>query len=97
MVHGDSGSGKTRLGEEVAARARLEGAAVTHIRCVQSDRDVPWSGLAGLCRGGLLDPQGPIIVESRDALSRRYVVRTVFISGFGNKIEDLPLALSVVP
>ena len=63
VVHGDSGSGKTRLGEEVAARARLEGAAVTHIRCVQSDRDVPWSGLAGLCRGGLLAEPGAVTAQ----------------------------------
>ena len=63
VVHGDSGSGKTRLGEEVAARARLEGAAVTHIRCVQSDRDLPWSGLAGLCRGGLLDQPGAVTAQ----------------------------------
>ena len=60
VVHGDSGSGKTRLGEEVAARARLEGAAVTHIRCVPNDREVPWGGLAGLCRGGLLDGPGAV-------------------------------------
>lgn len=60
IVQGDSGSGKTRLGEEVAARARLEGAAVAHIRCVPGDREVPWSGVAGLCRGGLLDGAGAI-------------------------------------
>ncbi|MGB5525651.1 MAG: BTAD domain-containing putative transcriptional regulator, partial [Gemmatimonadota bacterium] len=53
VVRGESGSGKTRLGEEVATRARLEGAVVSHIRCVPSDREVPWSGLAGLCRDGL--------------------------------------------
>jgi predicted ATPase len=53
VVHGDSGSGKTRLGEEVATRARLEGAVVSHIRCVPSDREAPWSGLTGLCRDGL--------------------------------------------
>jgi len=59
VLHGDSGSGKTRLGEEVAARARLEGAAVTHIRCVHSDRDVAWSGFAGLCRGLAAEPADP--------------------------------------
>jgi DNA-binding SARP family transcriptional activator len=58
VVHGDSGSGKTRLGEEVAARARLEGAAITHIRCVPGDRGLAWGGLAGLCRGGLLEGKG---------------------------------------
>lgn len=50
-VQGDSGSGKTRLAEEVSARARLEGAVVTHIRCVPNDREVAWSGFEGLCRG----------------------------------------------
>jgi DNA-binding SARP family transcriptional activator len=59
VLHGDSGSGKTRLGEEVAARARLEGAAVAHIRCVQSDRGVAWSGFAGLCRGLAAEPADP--------------------------------------
>jgi DNA-binding SARP family transcriptional activator len=49
LVQGDSGSGKTRLGEEVAARMRLEGAAVHHVRCVPRDREDPWSALAGLC------------------------------------------------
>ncbi|MBT8478036.1 MAG: AAA family ATPase [Gemmatimonadetes bacterium] len=58
VVQGDSGAGKTRLAEEVAARARLEGAVVAHIRCVPGDRDVPWSGLSGLCHGGLLDGSG---------------------------------------
>jgi DNA-binding SARP family transcriptional activator len=60
IVQGDSGSGKTRLGEEVAARARLEGAAVSHIRCVPSDREVAWSAFAGMCRGGLLDASGAV-------------------------------------
>jgi len=60
VVQGESGSGKTRLGEEVAARARLEGAMVTHIRCVPGDRAVPWSGLGGLCRGaGLAESAEP--------------------------------------
>ncbi len=60
VVQGDSGAGKTRLAEEVAARARLAGAAVAHIRCVPTDREVPWSGLGGLCRGGLLDGSGAV-------------------------------------
>ena len=60
VVQGESGSGKTRLGEEVAARARLEGAVVTHIRCVPSDRATPWSGLGGLCHSaGLAESLEP--------------------------------------
>jgi DNA-binding SARP family transcriptional activator len=60
VVRGDSGSGKTRLGEEIAARARLEGATVAHIRAVPSDRDVAFSGLSALSRGGLLTARGAV-------------------------------------
>jgi DNA-binding SARP family transcriptional activator len=60
IVGGDSGCGKTRLGEEIAARARLEGAVVSHIRAVPSDREMPWSGLSGLAHGGLLEATGAI-------------------------------------
>ncbi len=48
LIEGDSGAGKTRLGEEIAARARLEGAAVQAIRCVPTDRERPGSTLAAL-------------------------------------------------
>ena len=77
MVHGDSGSGKTRLGEEVAARARLEGAAVTHIRCVPNDREVPWGGLAGLCAGLAAEPADPAVALTglvRDVGSKQPVL-----------------------
>lgn len=59
-VQGDSGSGKTRLGEEIAARARLEGAAVAAIRAVPGDREVKWSGLVGLTCSGLLQSKGAV-------------------------------------
>jgi DNA-binding SARP family transcriptional activator len=53
VVCGESGSGKTRFGEELVARARLEGAAVRHVRCVAGDREQPGTTLSALCHEGL--------------------------------------------
>ncbi len=58
VVEGDAGIGKTRLVEEVVARARLDGAAVAVVRAVEADLHEPWSGLLGLVRGGLLEAPG---------------------------------------
>ncbi len=58
VVEGDAGMGKTRLVEEVVARARLDGAAVALVRSVESDLREPWSGLACLARDGLLRARG---------------------------------------
>ncbi|MGW8283017.1 MAG: BTAD domain-containing putative transcriptional regulator, partial [Gemmatimonadota bacterium] len=43
VLRGESGSGKTRIAEELVARARLEGAAVASIRAVESDARSEWS------------------------------------------------------
>ena len=61
VCRGESGSGKTRLAEEVVARARLEGAAVATIRAVASDVPSDWSALVGLAAGGLLDTEGAAV------------------------------------
>lgn len=58
VVEGDPGMGKTRLAEEVVARARLEGAAIAVVRAVEADLHEPWSGLRGLVRSGLLEAPG---------------------------------------
>ena len=58
VLAADPGLGKTRLGEELAVRASLDGAAVVRIRAVPADRVQPWSALVGLARGGLLDALG---------------------------------------
>ena len=65
VVHGESGSGKTRLADEVVTRARLEGAAIARIRSVPSDAGAEWSALLGLARGGLLDAEGAAIADPR--------------------------------
>jgi DNA-binding SARP family transcriptional activator len=60
VIEGDAGTGKTRLAEELAARARLDGAVVAAVRAVEADRGDPWSGVRGITRGGLLDAPGVV-------------------------------------
>jgi DNA-binding SARP family transcriptional activator len=58
FLGGDAGAGKTRLAEEVLARARLAGAATAQARAVPADTDDAWSALSGLANGGLLEAPG---------------------------------------
>lgn len=58
IIEGDAGTGKTRLAEEVLARARLDGTAVAAVRAVAADAQDPWSGILGIARGGLLEAPG---------------------------------------
>ncbi len=58
VIEGDPGMGKTRLVEELAARARLEGTDVVMTRAVPGDLESPLSAVVGLARGGLLDASG---------------------------------------
>ena len=58
VLEGDSGTGKSRLLEELASRAVLSGGAVTLMRAVEGDLEDEGSGIRGLARGGLLDAPG---------------------------------------
>ncbi len=58
ILEGDAGIGKTRLAEEVAARARVDGAATAAIRAVEADLSSPWSGVLSLCHHDLLAAPG---------------------------------------
>lgn len=58
ILEGDSGTGKTRLLEEMLGRLRLDGVAVAAVRAVEADRDEEWSGIRGLARSGLLEARG---------------------------------------
>ncbi len=51
LVEGDPGTGKTRLVEELAARARLDGAVLATARSVEADQSEAWSGALALARG----------------------------------------------
>jgi hypothetical protein len=56
FVQGEPGEGKTRVLEELAARARLDDATVAVTRAVPAERE--WSAIAGLLTGGLSDAPG---------------------------------------
>lgn len=58
LIEGETGSGKSRLAEEVAARATLDGAVVCSARAVSGDEAEEWSGVLTLARGGLLEVRG---------------------------------------
>ena len=55
VVLADAGLGKTRLVEELMARVGLEGGVPLRVRCIETDKASPWSGLLGMARGGLLE------------------------------------------
>lgn len=65
VIEGDDGIGKTRLAEEVALRARLDGAIVTSLRAVAADRVEACSGVWGIARAGLLDAPGAAAISPR--------------------------------
>jgi DNA-binding SARP family transcriptional activator len=57
VIEGDPGTGRTRLAEELLARARLDGAAVATARAVEADEQEAWNGVLALARG--LDLEAP--------------------------------------
>jgi DNA-binding SARP family transcriptional activator len=50
MIQGDPGTGRTRLAEELLARARLDGAVVASLRAVEADMKEPGNGILGIAR-----------------------------------------------
>jgi len=58
VIEAESGGGKTRLGEELATRAALDGGVVVALRAVQADLEQPASAILSLARGGLIDAPG---------------------------------------
>lgn len=87
-IEGTAGVGKTRLLEEIASRARLEGAVVAAIRAVASDRDAPWSGLAGLAAGGLIEAPG-LVMAPPSALAGAAALAPGWGERFAAEIEGV--------
>ncbi len=67
MIEGDPGTGKTRMAEELLARARLDGAVASAARAVESDVDEVWSGALALARG--LGPETPGLEAAPEAVA----------------------------
>jgi DNA-binding SARP family transcriptional activator len=58
VILGDPGMGKSRLAEELLARARLEGARTAMTRAVPGDEVMRWRGLSGLQGAGRAPSDG---------------------------------------
>lgn len=58
VLEAESGGGKTRFAEELAARAALDGGSVVAMRAVAADVEHPASGILSLARGRLLEAPG---------------------------------------
>jgi DNA-binding SARP family transcriptional activator len=92
FLDGEAGSGKTRLAEEVLARARLGGASTAHARAVPADADEPWSGAVGLAAGGLLEAPG-VAAASPEALAA-FAVR---LPEWGDRFPDARRTRALAP
>jgi DNA-binding SARP family transcriptional activator len=73
VIEGDPGTGRTRLAEELLARARLDGAAVATARAVEADANEAWSGVLALARG--LDLEAPGIADAPQAAIATFAAR----------------------
>ena len=58
VVEAESGGGKSRFIEELAARTSLDGGGAIAVRAIQADVDQQMSAGMGLARGGLVDIAG---------------------------------------
>src|SRR2546428_647665 len=58
FVEGEPGEGKSRLIEELVARAHLDDATVAAARAVAVEQEKQWSGVAGLLSAGLAEAPG---------------------------------------
>ncbi len=90
VVDGDPGTGKTRLVEELSARARLDGAALAPVRAVEADQSEAWSGVLGLVGGLSLDLPG---LDEISGAARAFFCSEVpaWAERFGAKPEREPV------
>ncbi len=95
VIHAVPGLGKSRLAEELLSRARLAGAAVSAVRAVEGDLDVPGSGMLGLARGGLLNASG-LAAAAPPALAAFARELTDWAERFGTQREPGPLRTAFV-
>ena len=65
VIEGDAGTGKSRLADELVARARLTGAVASVVRAVESDLEDDAAGVTALAAGGLLDARALSAADPR--------------------------------
>lgn len=100
VIDGDSGTGKSRLAEELGRRARVDGAVVVAVRAVEADQTDPCGGLLGIARGGLLDAPGiagtspSALAELRGATITRAAARA-FSEALAAVAEEQPLLVVI--
>lgn len=87
IVEGDAGTGKTRLAEEVVARARLDGAAPAGLRAVPADREDEWSGIGALASSGLARLPG-LLSAPAPALAGLAALSPAWTETFAEQISD---------
>lgn len=63
-VEGDPGTGRSRLLEEAARRARLAGAVTLEVRAVPADREEDHGTMLALCRDALIDAPGLVAAQA---------------------------------
>ena len=106
MIEAAPGGGKTRLAEEVMARATLDGGVCIATRAVPADQEQSISGIAALTRGGLLDAPGvaaasapalAVIARQSSEWAERFPVAAVSssASSLGAAVIDVLKAVSV--
>jgi DNA-binding SARP family transcriptional activator len=98
LVAGEPGEGKTRLIEELIARARLDDATVAAARAVPADRQKQWSAVAGLLAAGLGEAPGlvgapPAALATLAALDA--AAGDALSAAVGAAAEERPLLLAL--
>ena len=91
IVEGEPGEGKSRLIEELVARARLDDATVAAARAVAVDQEKQWSAVAGLLSAGLAEAPGLAGAPS-DALAALGFLDPDLAARFRSASAGLPVA-----
>lgn len=82
VIEGAPGMGRTRLLAELDAHARVAGDSVAAMHTVPADAAEPWSGVAGLARGGLVSAPG-VVGASPAAVASIGTICTEWAERFG--------------
>lgn len=83
LLLSEPGMGRTRLVEELAARARLDGGIVAHARAVAGDREQAESGMLALTAGDLLHASG-VSAAAPEAIGTLAARSPVWAEKFGS-------------